>query len=127
MWVADSGVGCGDVGVLKRYAMYSTISTLALHWRHSKGIVHCDTSSANTLITNSLDIVLCDFSSSMLDGKRLGNRAKCSGWYKFVDQPRLPASPPSPQSPAKRKTKTEMKTRMEGMKRGRNKVRIFRD
>jgi serine/threonine protein kinase len=116
MGVADSGVGCGDVGVWK--GKQCTISTLALHWRHSKGVVHCDTSSANTLITNSLDVVLCDFSSSMLDGKRLGNRAKCSGWHKFVDQPRLPASPPSPQSPSEKENENENENENGGDEKG---------
>lgn len=51
---------------------------------HQNGIVHCDTSSANTLITAKHDVVLCDFSSSVIDGVTKGGKTRCSRWYKFV-------------------------------------------
>ncbi|KAH9218114.1 hypothetical protein DL95DRAFT_385884, partial [Leptodontidium sp. 2 PMI_412] len=53
---------------------------------HQNGIVHCDTSSANTLITSTYDVVLCDFSSSMMDGVAKGGKTRCSRWYKFVEE-----------------------------------------
>lgn len=42
-----------------------------LAYLHSKGVIHCDLRPANVLVTNSEDIVLIDFGSSMLDGVKV--------------------------------------------------------
>ncbi len=58
--------------------------TEALVWIHGRGMVHCDVSSANTIITESWDEVICDFSSLIVDGVGIVERGRCSRWYKFL-------------------------------------------
>jgi serine/threonine protein kinase len=81
----DSGLNCGDVKVLERErTKWAKQLTEAIAWIHYKGVIHCDISSANNLITSNYDIVVCDFSSSIIDGVRVGERGRCSRWYKFL-------------------------------------------
>ncbi|KAL2755765.1 hypothetical protein ACRALDRAFT_2034779 [Sodiomyces alcalophilus JCM 7366] len=42
----------------------------ALAHVHSRGVVHCDLGLHNILLTDSGDVVLCDFAGSILDGSR---------------------------------------------------------
>ncbi|KAH7417909.1 kinase-like domain-containing protein [Cadophora sp. MPI-SDFR-AT-0126] len=85
---ADSGLGVTDEHIqqLTQHRMkWAQQIAEGVEFLHQNGIVHCDTSSANTLITSSYDVVLCDFSSSMMDGVAKGGKTRCSRWYKFVE------------------------------------------
>ncbi|KAK2624422.1 hypothetical protein QTJ16_006372 [Diplocarpon rosae] len=84
---ADSGLGVTDahVKVLARQRRKWAVQVAeGVQFLHQNGIVHCDTSSSNTLITSAHDVVLCDFSSSMMDGVAQGGKTRCSRWYKFI-------------------------------------------
>ncbi|KAG4421655.1 hypothetical protein IFR04_005155 [Cadophora malorum] len=84
---ADTGLGvtAEHIQQLTQHRMkWAQQIAEGVQFLHQNGIVHCDTSSANTLITSSYDVVLCDFSSSIMDGVARGGKTRCSRWYKFV-------------------------------------------
>ncbi|KAE8448578.1 hypothetical protein EG329_009003 [Mollisiaceae sp. DMI_Dod_QoI] len=85
--IRDSGFRAGDNIVLeeKRLKWTEQIAS-ALRFLHENGIMHTDTSTANTLITDNLDIVICDFSSSILHGKGSENVSRCTRRYRFFDE-----------------------------------------
>src|SRR6266536_2086130 len=47
--------------------------TEGLEYLHQNGIIHCDTSTSNVLVTRNSDVVLCDFAGSSIDGQRLSS------------------------------------------------------
>ncbi|KAI9051665.1 hypothetical protein LZ554_004707 [Drepanopeziza brunnea f. sp. 'monogermtubi'] len=85
--VADSGLGVAEehVQLLERNrTRWARQVAEGVQFLHQNGIVHCNTSSANTLITCKQDVVLCGFSSSIMDGVARVGKTRCSRWYKFV-------------------------------------------
>ncbi|KAL2066502.1 hypothetical protein VTL71DRAFT_2573 [Oculimacula yallundae] len=84
----DSYVGITDENIdklIQHRMKWAKQIADGVQFLHQNGIVHCDTSSANTLITSEYDVVLCDFSSSMMDDVAKGGKTRCSRWYKFVE------------------------------------------
>ncbi|KAI9730976.1 MAG: hypothetical protein M1834_005437 [Cirrosporium novae-zelandiae] len=59
-----------------------------LEYLHRNRIVHCDTSSSNILVTDNLDVVLCDFAGSIIDGVKVNGvsyEQRCSRRYEYTD------------------------------------------
>ncbi|CZT42222.1 uncharacterized protein RSE6_02077 [Rhynchosporium secalis] len=84
----DAGLGVTDehIDKLAQHKMkWAQQIADGVQFLHQNGIVHCDTSSANTLITSTYDVVLCDFSSSIMDGVTKKSKTRCTRWFKFIE------------------------------------------
>ncbi|KUJ16376.1 kinase-like protein [Mollisia scopiformis] len=57
----------------------------ALVFLHGHGMLHGDLTAANTLVTDTLDVVLCDFGTDFLNGQGEGDIVRCTRWYRFLD------------------------------------------
>lgn len=55
------------------YLKWSEQIAEGLAYIHSRGLIHCDLRPANVLVTESQDVVLTDFGSSMLDGVKVSD------------------------------------------------------
>lgn len=59
-----------------------------LEYLHQNGIVHCDISANNILITDSSDAVLCDFAGLSIDGMKVNGvsyERRCSRRYDYTN------------------------------------------
>src|SRR5579859_6982050 len=53
---------------------HQTVTAVA--YIHSKGLVHCDISTRNILLTPNMDVKLCDFGSTVPEGKSMHGSAE---------------------------------------------------